>query len=293
LSNDNLRGIFLMIASMAFFAVEDMFLKWAASSLPIGQVIFVSGAFGAVVFIGLAWVQGDAIFIKAAMHPAVFARNFGEMIGTLGYIIALASVPLTTVSAVLQAMPLAVTMGAALFLGEKVGWRRWCAIAVGFFGVLLVIKPGLDQFRPEALWVLLTVAGLALRDLAARLVPAAYSNSQVSAWGLLSIALLGIIVMLVQAEVHVPDASQTAVLFGALVFGTVGYWAITGATRCGEISVVSPFRYTRLLFALIIGAVAFSEYPDAMTLCGALMIIGSGIYAFMRERARKRTLSTP
>jgi drug/metabolite transporter (DMT)-like permease len=289
-AGSNLRGIALMVASMAFFAVEDMFLKIAAADLPVGVVIFVAGAFGAPVFIIMARMEGRRTLVRAALHPAVLMRNFGEMVGTYAYIIALAAVPLSTVSAVLQALPLAVTLGAALFMGETVGWRRWAAIGVGFAGVLVVIRPGMEGFRPEALWVLVTVAGLALRDLATRAIPAECSSAQVSAWGLMSVGLLGVL-MMAQGGAAVPDAGQAAVMFGALVFGTAGYWLVVSASRTGEVAVVSPFRYTRLIFAILIGALVFAEVPDALTLTGAALIIGSGLYALARERARKRALS--
>lgn len=289
-ASGNLRGIALMLAAMALFAVEDMFLKWAATDLPVGMVIFVAGAFGAPVFAVMARLEGRRVLSRAALHPAVIARNAGEMVATIAYISALAVVDLSTVSAVLQATPLAVTLGAALFLREQVGWRRWSAIAVGFAGVLLVIRPGMDGFRPEALWVLISVAGLALRDLSSRAIPASCSTAQVSCWGLMSVALLGALMMIPGGAVR-PDAAQIATLFGAVVFGTAGYWAITAATRMGEVAVVSPFRYARLVFSMLIGILVFGERPDALMLVGAALVIGSGLYAFARERARKRALS--
>jgi drug/metabolite transporter (DMT)-like permease len=291
LATDNLRGIILMVLSMALFGLEDMFLKWAAVRLPVGEIIFVSGAFGLPVFVWMARQQGHSVFTKAALHPAVLARGLGEMVGTFAYINALATVPLSTVSAVLQAMPLAVTMAAALFMQEQVGWRRWSAIAMGFAGVILVIRPGLDGFRPEALWVLITVAGLTLRDLMARKIPVECSTAQVSAWGLMAVALLGALMMVGAQQVAMPNLWEATTLLGALVFGTAGYWAIIGATRTGEISVVAPFRYVRLIFAVLIGALVFQEWPDAITLAGSALIVTSGLYSFARERARKRTLS--
>lgn len=289
-SGSNLRGIALMVAAMAFFAVEDMFLKWAASGLPVGMVIFVAGAFGAPVFAVMARAEGRRTLTRAALHPAVLIRNAGEMAGTFAYIHALAVVPLSTVSAVLQALPLAVTLGAALFLRETVGWRRWTAIAVGFAGVMVVIRPGMDGFQPQALWVLVTVAGLALRDLATRAIPADCSSAQVSAWGLWSVAILGA-VMMVPGGAVLPTGAQAATLFGAVCFGTVGYWLVVSASRTGEVAVVAPFRYTRLVFAIVIGWAVFAEAPDGFMLAGAAMIIGSGLYALARERARKRALS--
>jgi drug/metabolite transporter (DMT)-like permease len=291
MQKDNLSGILLMLAAMAFFAVEDLFLKWAAASVPVGQIILVSGLFGAPVFAMMAWARGARIFTTAAFQPAVLARNFGEMIGSYGYIVAIASVPLSTISAVLQAMPLAVTMVAALFMQAKVGWRRWSAIAVGFLGVLLVIRPGMDGFRPEALWGLLTVAGLTLRDLASRAIPPEVSNAQVSCWGLMSLTVLGVLMMLGEGAVSAPGLGQSMILLGGIVFGTAGYWAVTAASRRGEVSVVAPFRYARLIFAIAIGAIFFAEWPDMLTLCGAGLIVASGLYSFGRERRQSLAAS--
>ena len=289
--NDNLRGIALMTGSMALFGIEDMFLKFAAKDLPTGQILLITALFGMVFFGILARIEGRRTLTRDALHPWVMIRNLGEMVGTYAYITALASVPLATVSSVLQAMPLAVTMGAALFLGETVGWRRWSAIAVGFAGVLVVIRPGLEGFQPAALWVLVAVLGLGLRDLATRAVPAATSSAQLSAWGIASVAVLGAGMMPFQTAV-LPKLWQSAMLTGAMVVGTAGYWAITSASRTGEVSVVAPFRYSRLIFAIVIGLVIFGEPADTLTLTGAALIIGSGLYSFARERARKRTLPT-
>ena len=286
----NLRGILLMITAMAFFAVEDMFIKFAASGLPTGQIIAISGLFGVPAFAILARLGGKSVLVRGAFHPAVLIRGAGETVGSLAYVAALGSIPMPTVSAVLQAMPLVVTLGSVLFLGETVGWRRWTAIAVGMAGVLLIIRPGLDGFQPAALWVLTTVAGLAVRDLATRYVPIEYSDAQISTWGLVPLVFLGGAMMAVSGGVVVPDGVQSLQLVGMVATGVVGYWAITAASRSGEVSVVAPFRYTRLIFAILIAWVVFGEPADGITLSGATLIIGSGLYSFARERVRKRAL---
>lgn len=287
-SNENLSGILLMLGAMALFAVEDLFLKWAAAGLPLGQIVLISGALGAPVFVLMARAKGQGVLVKDALHRAVIARNIGEMIGTASFVAALAVVPLGTVAAVLQAMPLAVTMGAALVFGEKVGWRRWTAISVGFLGVLLVIQPGAEGFRPEAMLVLVTVAGMALRDLAARAIPARVTTAQVSAWGLMAVTALGLGMLAVTGGARLVTGWEALILLGAVIFGTGGYWAVTAATRTGEVAVVAPFRYARLVFSMALGVIFLAERPDALTLVGAVLIVGSGLYALARERARKR-----
>jgi drug/metabolite transporter (DMT)-like permease len=292
---DNLRGSLLMVFAMAIFAVEDMFLKWAAAGLPIGQILLAAGLFGWAFFTLMARSEGRRTLVRDALHPAIWWRNAGEMVGSFAYVTALASVPLPTVSAVLQAMPLAVTLGAALFMGERVGWRRWTAITAGFTGVLLVIQPGMAEFDVNLLWVVVTVVALAVRDLASRRVPAGSSNAQVSAWGLMSVSVLGAGLLIAGPAPVWPSGWQAMVLLGAIAFGTVGYWAITAASRTGEVSIVAPYRYTRLLFAILIGMFVFAEWPDQMTLIGAALIIGAGLYSFLRERTllrKSRALST-
>ena len=290
--NPNLRGILLMIAAMTGFAIEDMFIKWAAADLPTGQILLMLGVLGTPVFAALARAEGGRLISRDAFHPAILWRNFGEMAGTFGFITALALTPLTTATAIFQASPLVVTMGAALFLGERVGWRRGLAIGLGFAGVMIIIRPGFEGFQLASLWSVLAVIGLSLRDIATRRIPGHIGTAQVAAWGFVAVALLGAMMLTVTGGAHLPSPSQAGLIGGALVFGMAAYWAVTQAMRQGEVSVITPFRYARLVVALLIGIMVFGERPDLWTLLGAALIIGSGLYTFARERLRKRALST-
>lgn len=291
-ARDNFRGILLMVAAMGGFALEDMFIKRAAADLPTGQILLILGLVGTPVFAAMVRREGRRSLTRAALTPGVVWRNLGEMIGTLGFVTALALTPLTTATAVFQAAPLAVTLGAALFLGEQVGWRRWCAILAGFLGVMVIIRPGLDGFQLASLWAVLAVFGLSIRDVATRRIPASISTMQIATWGFIAVGVLGAIMLAVSGGARMLDAAQAGYMAGALFFGIVSYWMITQAMRLGEISAITPFRYTRLVFALIIGMAVFGERPDALTLCGAAIIIASGLYTVWRERLRKRSLST-
>ncbi|MBS0565311.1 MAG: DMT family transporter [Proteobacteria bacterium] len=291
MAGDNLRGLALMLAAMALFAIEDMFLKLTAARLPTGEILVVSGGAGTVIFAALARREGKGFFSGGLWNRAVVGRNLGEMAGTFAYITALASAPLATVAAVLQALPLAATMGAALFMGAPVGWRRWSAILVGLAGVILVIQPGTDAFQPTALWVLVSVAGLTLRDLATRAVPPTTTSGLVSAWGLASVTVLGLAMLAIDRRVVMPTAGESAALVGVVLFGSAGYWAVVAAARTGEVAVVAPFRYARLVFAIVIGILVFGEWPNLLSLGGAALIVLSGLYSFARERARARSLS--
>ncbi|MCZ4287464.1 DMT family transporter [Hoeflea alexandrii] len=285
---DNMRGIMLMVLGMAGFAAEDMFIKLAAGQLPVGEILLVLGLVGALIFATYARLNGTSVISKGFFHPAVALRNLCEMLGGLCFVMALSLIPLATATTILQATPLLVTMGAALVLGEKVGWRRWTAILVGFGGVLLVIRPGLEGFEPEVLWAVAGVLGLGIRDLASRKVPKTISSLQLSAWGFFAVGVSGAVLMAVTGEAVMPGATETMYLGGALSVGVLAYWALTEATRIGEISVVTPFRYVRLVFSTIVGILVFSEFPDVYTLAGAAIIIATGLYTIMRERSRRR-----
>jgi drug/metabolite transporter (DMT)-like permease len=283
-----MRGIVLMVLGMLGFAAEDMFIKLASAGLPVGQILVVLGFPGAVFFALLARSRGQDPFSHSFFHPAVLIRNISEMVGSVGFVTALALVPLATVTTILQAAPLFVTMGAALVLGENVGWRRWTAILVGFFGVLLVIRPGLEGFEPNVLWAVLGVVSLSIRDLASRKVPREVSSLRLAVWGFLAVGLAGLPMVAITGGARMPTMNETAYLAAALAIGTFAYWALTEATRLGEIAVVTPFRYSRLVFSTIVGLLVFSEVPDTYTLTGACIIIATGLYTLMRERKRRQ-----
>lgn len=280
-----------MVLAMAGFALEDTFIKFLAIDLVVGQILAMMGLAGALIFGALSLWQGDGLFSSDLVRKPVLMRNLGEMIGAFGYITALALVPLSTVAAILQATPLVVTLGAALFMGETVGWRRWAAIVVGFIGVLMIIRPGLDGFQPASLFALLGVGGLALRDLSTRAIPSSVSSMQLSGYAFATIVPLGLMMLMVTGGATIPKLDTWVYLAGATVFGTLGYYAIVAAMRIGDVSAVTPFRYSRLIFSLILGISIFNERPDLLTYLGAALIIASGLYSILRERRLARGLS--
>lgn len=289
---ENLRGILLMVAAMAVFAVEDVFIKLVSATLPPGQILLAVGLAGTPVFALGVRRQGGRFRAPALAHPAVLLRNLGEVSGTFGFITALALTPLSSATAIFQAAPLAMTLGAALFLGERVGWRRLLAILAGFVGVMIIIRPGGEAFQPASLWSILAVLGLTLRDLATRRVPRQVSTMQLSAWGFACLIPLGAGMLAVSGGAVVPGPAQTLMLGVAIACGIGGYWLVTAASRVGEIAAVTPFRYSRLVFAMIFALTVFGERPDAATLAGTALILGSGLYTFARERRLRRTLAS-
>lgn len=281
---ENLRGSLLMVAAMAGFALEDVLIKQMAGSLPMGQVIALIGCGGALNFGILTIVRGRRLLSPALLSRPVLLRNFAEAIAAVSFVAAIVLTTLSSASAILQTTPLALTLGAALFLGESVGWRRWTAIGVGFLGVMLIIQPGLAGFVPASLLAVVAVAAVALRDLASRAIPADVTSMQLAAWAFATLIPTGLLMMLGMDTTPVmPEAPDLVRLAGAFIVGGIGYYALVGATRTGEVAVVVPFRYSRLLFAMVLGALVFGERPNPLMLAGAALIVGAGLYTIWRE----------
>lgn len=284
----NLRPILLMVGSMAGFAIEDMLIKYLALEMPTGQFLMLLGGGGGLVFAVMAHQQGQLVLSADFLQPIIIIRNLGEVIGTLGFVTAIVLTPLSSASAILQATPLAVTLGAALFLNEAVGWRRWSAIGIGFCGVVLVIRPGMDGFQPASLFAVQGVIGLAMRDVATRAAPAKISSLVLSAHGFAMLVPAGAVLLWISGGAVAPSPTGYGLLAAALIVGVTSYYALTLSMRLGDVAVVTPFRYVRLVFALIIGVTLFEEDPDLWTLIGAAIIILSGLYTFFRERYLSR-----
>jgi drug/metabolite transporter (DMT)-like permease len=281
-----LRGIAWMVAAMAGFATEDVFLKVAVQTVPVWQVMVLLGFGGGAVFWLWARARGRRVLGPDLLLRPILIRNAGEAVGTVCFTTALALTPLVSVSAILQATPLAVTLGAAVFLGARVGWRRWTAIVIGLAGVLLVLRPGMDAFQPASLLAVAAVLCLGARDLATRAVPARIASEVLATQGFIAAGLAGLVIAPFGAPPILPGPAQAAALCAALPMGVFGYYAITAAMRAGDIATVTPFRYTRLIFALGYGVALFGERPDAATLTGAAIIVASGLYTVLRERRR-------
>lgn len=290
---ENINGILLMVAAMGGFAVEDMFVKLVAENLPTSEILLILGIAGTSIFGIWGTLRGDRFFTPAMFTGTMLLRNLGEMIGTVCFVTAISLTPLASASAILQATPLAVTLGAAVFLGAPVGWRRWTAILVGFFGVLMVVRPGLDGFQPASLFAVASVIALATRDLCTRVAPPAVSSIVLSAYGFGMMPISGLLLLPFVDAPQIPTLTESSFLFGALVFGVLGYYALICATRMGDMAVVTPFRYSRLIFAIGIGIAVFGEKPDRWTLIGACIIIGSGLYTLLREQRLRRRAARP
>jgi S-adenosylmethionine uptake transporter len=284
---DNIRGALIMMGAMCAYTFNDAFMKALSDEIPLFQAIFFRGS-AAVIFLAvLCRMMGQLRFdLSRRDWGLILIRTVGEVGGTYLFLTALFNMPIANVSAILQALPLAVSLAAALFLGEALGWRRLSAICVGFVGVLLIIQPGGADFSFFSLYALGAVACVTLRDVAVRRmsrdIPAVFV-----AW----IAAVGVTCLGGTGSLFIQwqplSAKAGLQLAGATGFLIFGYVASVNAMRFGEIAYVAPFRYTSLLVALVLGVVFFDEWPNALALCGAGVVVATGLFTLYRETKLK------
>lgn len=290
---DNLRGIFLMTAAMAGFAINDGLLKVLTGYLPVAWVVFFMGLGGFAIYGGAVLATGGSLLTRDWLRPAVLLRNGAEAVATVSFITAMSLIPLSTASAILQANPLFVTLGAALFLAETVGWRRWLAIGAGFFGMVLILRPGSAGLNWGAMLAVLAMVMLAVRDLSTRVMPKSLSTLNIAAYAFAVLIPTGALMLLTGIGTEARGATQTGIVWPAvlmlatLLSATGAYYCVTAAMRVGEVAAVTPFRYSRLIFTMSIGIFLLGERPDALTFLGAGIIIAGGLYTVYRERIRR------
>jgi drug/metabolite transporter (DMT)-like permease len=276
-----------MVAAQAAFLLNDTLIKVTSETVPMGQIIFLRGTM-ATIFVGLTViVLGEHRLVRTLLHRLVGWRILGELGGTFFYVAALFKLPIANTTIIFQAVPLTVTAGAALFIGEAVGWRRWAAIVVGFLGVVIVIRPGLSGFDFAAVLVLVSVLFVSMRDLTTRSMPAAVPTLLLTFATAMAITITGALYGLTEEWVP-PSGGDLLRLAGAAVFLAIGYATSILAMRLGEMSVTASFRYVAVVFAIVLGYLVWGDVPDALTVGGSLVIVAAGLYTLYREHKLAR-----
>lgn len=282
----NTRGALFMSIAMAGFLFNDTIVKVLTSDMNVGQIIMIRGILATALIVMLAHHRGALRPVRVAFRPMVILRTIGEVGSTVTFLLALVHIPIANASAILQALPLAVTMAAALLLAEPVGWRRWSAIAVGFTGVMIIVRPGMEGFTVHSLLVLVTVLFAAMRDITTRLVDDDVPSLYLSVVTSCVITLVGAALIVPLGGWQPVAGSHMGLFLAAAVLLLIGYQFIIRAMRAGDISFIAPFRYTSLLWAMIVGYLVFGDVPDAAMIVGATIIVLSGLYTFHREKKR-------
>ncbi len=282
--SDNLRGAIFMMLSMAGYVVNDTLMKLASEDVGLAQSVFLRGLMASAL-LALCAAYKRQLFVRVPVREMriILLRAFGEIAATYCYLTALVHMPLGNITAIMQSLPLAVTFAGALFLGHRVGWRRYLAIAVGFAGVLIIVRPGGADFNAYALWGLAAVGFVTLRDLMAAKLAKGTPSVFVALFTAAGVTMAAGIMAGFAPWVPVSGGSFAYLGFAAGSI-LVGYVASISAMRFGEIAFVSPFRYTVLVWALLLGMFVFGDYPDGWTMFGIAVVVGTGVFTFYREQ---------
>ncbi|HEY9057498.1 MAG TPA: DMT family transporter [Aurantimonas sp.] len=283
---DNIRAALFMLVAMAGFVVNDTFVKLTSEDLSPPQIMAVRGVAASLLLFVLAWRMGALRPVGLALRPRLMLRTGADFMATLSYLTGLSQMPIANASAIFQALPLTVTLGAAVFLREPVGWRRWAAIGVGFVGVIIIVRPGTEGFTVYSLAVLAAVVFSAIRDLATRRMDRAIPSLFIALMAAIAVSLLGWTLIPFTGGWRPVSAENALWLSCAAVSIIVGYIFIVQSMRIGDMGFVAPFRYSVLLYALVIGIVVFGDWPPTPVLLGSAIVVGSGLYTLYRERVR-------
>jgi drug/metabolite transporter (DMT)-like permease len=280
---DSLKGGLYMAIAMAAFVSNDTLLKLLSQELPVGTLIFVRGVFASLVLFAATAFSGALPKLPQMFSRNVIIRSFTDVISTILFISALVHMPIGNLTSVVQAAPLAVTALAAIVLKERVGWRRTLAMATGFLGVMLIMKPSTGGFDRYSVMALMVVAGVAGRDILTRRIPAsvpalivALANSIFVVIGAFGLAWL-------EGGLVMPSGYQMVHLAAAGVFLSLGYLFMVQTLRYADISASATIRFSVVLWALLSGVAIFGEWPDRYAIVGILLIVGAGVYTLHRE----------
>lgn len=284
LLSDNLRGAAFMMVAMASFTLNDACMKAITEDVPLFQAIAMRGVLTVALLGVLVMTTAQGRFLLPAREARIVGvRAVAEWGATITFIAALMQMPLANLSAIFQALPFLVTLAAAVFLGDRIGWRRMTAIFIGFLGVMLIVRPGTDSFDVWSLMGLASVALAVLRDLATRRLSADVPTVTVAFWTAVLITLTSAVVPLWQGW-QAPTRGALWLTPVAAICVVMGYLFIIKAMRVGDIGVIAPFRYTALLWALGLGWVMFGTWPDRLAMVGGGIVIATGIYTLYRSR---------
>ncbi len=288
----NVRGILFMTAACLSFACGDTIMKLASGQAPTSELLFIRGLFVTTGGLLIAIWLGALPLLHRALSRAMALRAAGDTTGAWGFQLALARMPYADLTAVGQLIPLSITAASALFLGEKVGWRRWTATIVGLLGVLLIIRPGSSAFNWWALAGIVSVLGATMRDLATRYVDRSVPPPIIMMLSAAAVTASSLVVAPF-AGWSTPSVGLVATMMAAGIFSLIGQMCVIISVRSADISAVAPFRYTIIIFAIVSGVLVFGHFPDALTLVGTAIVVAAGLYTFYREQSLRRLANRP
>jgi drug/metabolite transporter (DMT)-like permease len=281
---DNLKGILAVLTASSAFVVNDAVVKLLAAELPPGEILVVRGVLATAMLAAGVAALGAARPLAILFTPMMLLRLFAAGAATALIVVALRDLPLATVNTVLQVAPLAVTAGAAIVYGEKVGLRRWLAALCGFLGVVLIVKPVGGDFGIAAYVLLAGLFCTTTRDITTRGLDRDIPSIFVAAGSAAVVTLVGFLVAPFDAPWTLPTAGAWTLMIvsGACLF--VANTFLIVAMRTGDIAVVAPFRYIAAPLSIVLGWWWWGDMPDAVAFLGIALVIAAGLYTLHRER---------
>jgi drug/metabolite transporter (DMT)-like permease len=277
----------MLLASQALFVSSDSFVKLLGEALPPGQIMALRGVLAVSLAFSVLLATVEPARWRLALTPMVGLRAGLEATSAALFIMSLPHLALSDITVFMQFTPLSITLLAAIVLREHVGWRRWSAIGVGFLGVLLVAQPGSTDFSPYAISAIMVALIISVRDLITRRLDPAIPTPAITLTTTLAVCLLGF--ASAPFETWVPLSwNMLGLLAGSAILVTTANAAIIRAFRGTDVTVVSPFRYFGVLWAVAIGFAVWGEIPDPLAICGTMLIVVSGLYTMHREQIRMR-----
>ncbi len=283
----NVRGILFLLVGMGAFALNDALTKSTSGELPTGQIIAIRGLFACVLLLPVVVATVGVASAWRVYSWPVIIRNVAEVLTVFFFLNALFRLPLANVTAILQALPLMMTAAAAILFKEPVGWRRWLAAGVGLFGVLIIIQPGSGTFSWWYLSAFVAMLLIVVRDISTRYIHASTPTLTLTFLTAVFVTLSGFAFGLMEDWV-MPSNLTWLKLGGAAVAVLVAYYATTECWRQTDIAVISPFRYSIVLWALLLGYLLLGEVPSMTTLTGAAIVVGAGLYTLRREQVANK-----
>lgn len=287
----NMKAAAMMVLSMAMFTTGDAIIKFLSADLPIGQIVFLRGVLVCVFFWLLLRQQKLALFPRASWNRWNILRGFFELSVAACYLTGLMLLPLATAVILVFSGPIMLTILAALILKEKVGWRRWLAVSMGFGGVILVADLQQTSWTSWAVLLPLTAAFLtALRDIYLRHIPQVLSSAQIAFTTAWMVTIAGL--MTLPWGWSSVTVEHTGLLTLGSFFIFAAYISYVSTTRMGELSFIAPFKYTSIPLAMLIGYLVWGDLPSTMSYIGTAIIVISGVFIFIREGKKKPASSS-
>lgn len=280
--NTALRAGLFMVLAMGSFVINDTLIKIIGQSLPVGEIIMIRGFMAFLVIAAICLQQGVITGISHLTAPVVIARNVLDLISTIAFVTALMHMQIANLTAVMQAVPLAVALLSMIFLREHVGTGRMTAIILGFIGVVMIVKPSIASFNVYEALALIIVFGVALRDIVTKRIPGRIPTF-VIALGNAGFVTVGGAALCLMQGFQWPALWQFGLLALAALALASGYLFMVATLRLGDLSGTAPFRYSIMVFAIVSGIVVFGEFPDWISILGMALIVITGLYAAHRE----------